>query len=159
MGRKFIFRLQAVLEQRERDEEQAKRALGVVERERMALEQFLKELQASIGQSRRELREELAPDRGGGVRVTNVRLQAGASLHLAARARQGALELAGVYKRLEAARAALLRAKAARKAVQLLRDRRFAEWKLENRRSEDREADDLGIMKHGRLSPVAEAAA
>jgi flagellar export protein FliJ len=50
---------------------------------------------------------------------------------------------------LEAARRRLLEATTARKAVSLLRERRLAEWRLGERRREEREIDDLNTMRRG----------
>ena len=85
-----------------------------------------------------------------GVALHAVKMQANASLHLVARAQQAVLELAGVHKRLDAARIELLSATTARKAVELLRDRRYQQWKHEQARKEAAESDELNVMRHGR---------
>jgi flagellar export protein FliJ len=94
------------------------------------------------------------------VAIQDVRLQAGASLHLATRARLAALELAGVYQRLERAREELLKAARARRAVELLRERRHEEWKQEASRAEGRFVDEVatqGFIRRGGAMEGGEA--
>jgi flagellar FliJ protein len=148
MARRFTFRLQPVLEQRRRLEQERQREVGALERERIELEERIRAWQGAIGAARSDLRARLG---GGGrsISLQDVRMQANASLHLAARAQQAVLELAGVHARLEAARRRLLEATTARKAVSLLRERRLAEWRLGERRREEREIDDLNTMRRG----------
>lgn len=145
---KFVFKLDPVIEQRKRAEETLQRELAERERERLAIEERLRACQAGISSARGDLRERL----GGGDRVNvgMVRLQASASLHLEARARAVALELAGAFTRAERARQALVKATTARKAVELLRERRLAEWKLERNRREAAVVDELGTMRAAR---------
>ncbi len=77
-------------------------------------------------------------------------MQAAAAFSLDTRARQEVFRLAGLHKRLEAARAELLRAATARKAVELLRDRRWEAWKHEQSRLESAQADELAVMSAAR---------
>lgn len=153
MARRFVFKLQPVLEQRERAEEEQQLRVAAIERERVAIESRVRECQTRIIESREELRRELGgPDsmRNADVRVDEVRFQANASLHLVAKARQAVLELAGVYRRLETARAELGRVTAARKAVQMLKDKQHIEWKQTLARREALELDEMTVMRHAR---------
>lgn len=151
MPRRFVFRMQALLEQRERDERDRQLRVAEVERERLAAEDRLRGVQREIASARDDLRRSLA----GEVALGEVRLQAGATLHLELRARQCALELAGVLKRLELVRAELLRAARARKAVAILREKQFEEWKRDAARREHAELDEMMVMRHGRGSASA----
>ena len=146
--RKFVFKLRPVLELRERVEEEKQRAVALLERERVELEDRLRTVQQSIDGARSEQRDMLAA--GAAVQVHGVRFQAGAVMAAMGRAHALAIELAGVLKRLEAARAELLRAAAARKAVELLRDRQREEWRMEMGRREILELDDIaaGLRQH-----------
>lgn len=151
MPAKFRFNLQTVLEQRERAERSNQLLVAEIERERIGVEQRLRLIQSQIAVSRDDLRRTL----GGEVLVADVRMQAGATLNLEVRARQAALELAGVLRRLEAARAELLKAATGRKAVASLKDKRLAEWKLDLARRESNELDEMTVMRHGRGSASA----
>lgn len=118
-----------------------------LERERLDIEMRLKSLQAGISGAKLDLRARLmsgeASLSGGGVIITDVRLQANASLHLSAQAQRVALELAGAYKRVEVARKRLLEATTARKAVEVLKDRQREEWKHEQSRREFAQLDEV----------------
>ena len=155
MAGKFRFRLQTVLEQRERLERDRQRVVAEIDRERLTIEERLRTLQASIAGAKSDLRSRLvgaAEISGGGgmVFIPEVRAQAGASLHLEAQARRAALELAGAYRRLERARTELLVAATARKAVEILRERRHAEWVQENKRVEAVAVDEAATQQFAR---------
>ena len=81
--------------------------------------------------------------------MRGVRFQAGAATRLIASAQRAVLELAGVHKRLEAARAVLLEATKRRKAVELLKERRFEEWQQEQARREAAATDEIAVMRAG----------
>lgn len=142
MARTFTFRLQPVLEQREREEEAQTLRVAELDRQRLAVEARLRDCQRRIIESKLDLRERLGPN-GAGVSVTDVRMQAASSLHLAAEAQRTAVELAGAYSRLESSRAELLRATTARKAVELLREKQHAQWKQARARREAAELDEI----------------
>lgn len=154
---RFRFKLEALLEQRRRLEKDRQRLVAEAERERLAIEQRLRACQRAISASKADLRDALvgpvpsmgAP--GAGVDVHSVRLQAGASFHLAAEAQRLAIALSGAHRRWEAARRALLEAARDRKAVETLRDRRFEEWKREQARAETAAVDELVVMRAGRV--------
>lgn len=138
----FRFNLQPVLDQRERLEEQRMLEVANLERERLAIEARLRVLQAGIAGAKHDLRSRLAAP-GSSVIITDIRLQANASLHMSAQAQRVALELAGAYQRVELARKRLLEATTARKAVEILRERRRAEWKHEQSRREHAQLDEI----------------
>jgi flagellar export protein FliJ len=157
MAGKFRFRLQVVLEQRERFERERQVVVARLERERMEVEGKLREYQRGIAESGAEMRSRLSGGvPGGAVAIQDVRLQAGASLHLATRARLAALELAGVYQRLERERRELLKAATARRAVELLRDRRLTEWKTERGRVEGLAVDEAATQGFARKTRAME---
>jgi flagellar FliJ protein len=156
--RRFVFKLQPVLDQRLREEERRQRAVAEIERKRFELEGRIRKYQIAIIAAKQDLRDQLRAERaagaagsgGGGVALHAVKMQANASLHLVAKAQQAVFELAGVHKHLDAARVELLQATTARKAVELLKDRRYQQWKLERARKEAADADELNVMRHGR---------
>jgi len=145
---RFVFRLRPVLEQRERVERDRQLAVAELERERLRLEDELRRCEWAAHYERRELRDRL--DAGAGVDVGAARWQAHASLGAMSRARSAALRLAGVHARLGRARAALLGATAARKAVESLRDKQFAAWRAEQAKKERIELDEIGAIVTGR---------
>lgn len=157
---RFVFELQAVLEDRERREQARRRLVGELEARRTAIEARVRQVQEAAGTQRESLRELVG---GGGagdgtmeaaggrrVAVDRVRMQATASLHAVVTLQRAAIELAGVERRLGAARAELLAATVARKAVEALRARRFAAWRREEQRRENSALDDLNVMRAGR---------
>lgn len=150
MARRFTFRLQPALDQRERVEQEHQRRVAALELERLALEERLREIQAQVAAARGELRGSLG---AGGTRVVvrDVRFQAGATLALLVQAQSTALALAGAMKRLESARAELLKATTARKAVQLLKERRYAQWRADLERREMMAIDEIATSGHLRV--------
>ncbi len=127
-----------------RAEREKQTALAVVQAERLALEDAVREMQSRIVAERAELRSVLAG--GGAVDLAAARLQASASLNAVARTQQLALKLAGAHKRVEHARQELLEAARQRRAVELLRERRYEAWKTEMAQRENAALDELAIM-------------
>lgn len=153
---KFVFELEAVLEQRRGVERTKQLAVAAVDRQRIELEQRLAGCRERLDGERRELREELAG--GGSVDMGRARRQAGATLHVLAEAQRTLLQLAGVQTRLEAARRELIEATTRRRAVEVLRERRFEEWKREESRRDAAAVDELAVMRAARpRDEVAEA--
>jgi flagellar export protein FliJ len=148
----FKFRLQPVLEQRERIEQEKQRRFSELERERIAIEETMRACQQNIRNAKVDLRDRLGGNGGSGAMVVipEVRAQANASLHMEAKARQTAMALAGAYKRLEYARAELLRAATDRRAVELLRDRWHEEWRQAERRADAARVDEAGMQLYVR---------
>ena len=71
--------------------------------------------------------------------------------HAAAEAvRRSDLELAGLHRRLEAARSELTEAARDRRAIELLRERRLFEWRRRIDRAEDAVIDDLAAAAAAR---------
>lgn len=141
---KFRFELETLLEQRRRVEDARRLEVATVERERLAIEEEIRAAQRALGEQKRDLRDALSP--GGaprGVDVAGVRLQSHASLHATASLQRLAARLGGVLQKLERARAGLLRATADRKAVELLRQRRFEAWKRGEDKKEAASVDDM----------------
>lgn len=155
---RFIFELQAVLEQRQRLERQRQRAVAEIERQRVAVEQRARQIQTRLAGGRRAMRGSLSRQ-GEPVAMDEVRMQATASLHDLIALQRVALEMAGVQQRLVAARQVLMQAVVARKAVERLRARRLEQWRLEMSRREAAAMDDLTVMRHGRTDGVHTGAA
>jgi flagellar export protein FliJ len=77
-------------------------------------------------------------------------MHASSSMQILRDAQRIVLELAGVHKRLEAARAELIEATKQRRAVELLRDRRFAEWRNAENKRETAAIDELAVIAAAR---------
>lgn len=155
----FRFRLEAVLRQRLAAERTRQLAVAAIERERVAVEDEIRAYQREVEREREELRERLAGgggDERGRIDLRAVRFQVGAGLRLLARAQAAAIRLAGVHKRLDTARLDLLAAATRRKAVEILRDRMFEEWRGAARRRDDAALDELAVMGAARAA-AAEA--
>lgn len=155
----FRFELDAVLEQRRRAERDRQLAVAQLERERLEIEDALRRHQAELTREREEMREHLRTLRGGegsggGAAAvspfTPVRQQAAAAMRLQSEAQSLAVRLAGVLKRLEAARGDLAAAMAARKAVEMLRQRRFESWRREQDRREQAALDEIATIAAAR---------
>ena len=148
--RRFRFKLQPVLEQRERTERGKQLAVAEQERAKTGLENRIRRCQMMMDDEKRTLRDALGAGTGGGVDLQSVKLQASATLGHHLDAHRAVLELAGVYTKLGEARAELAKASAAKKAVELLKDRAFQEYKDEIKAREARELDELAVMRHAR---------
>ena len=86
----------------------------------------------------------------GSINLREARLQANASLHATLRTQQSALQLAGAMRRVDGARAALVEAAKERRALELLRDRRFEAWKQRMNKAETNELDDIANARAAR---------
>lgn len=151
MAKGFRFNLQPELDRRERVERDRQIALAAIERDRLALEERLRAAQRDIGLAKHEVRSRLV---GGGVNVPELRMQAAASLHQVGLAQRLAIELAGVYARIEQARAALLKASSDRKGVELIREKRLEEWKQSLQRRENAELEEVAAQQFHRATAV-----
>jgi len=139
---RFRFPMQRLLDARLQEERRRQRLVAELEGQRRTIEAEISERQSAIRGGKRRLRAMLA----GGERVDlrSARFEMNASLSSEGAAREAALRLAGVHERLEAARASLLEATTARRAVELLRDRRYEQWKSAQEKAEARLLDEIG---------------
>lgn len=143
---RFRFRLESVLEHRRAVERDRQRAVAGLERRRTELEaEIMRRRNAAVGEQALA-RAALV----GMLDVRALRLQGAAALRHEAEARRCAIELAGLLRRLEAARADLLHAARRRKAVEMLRERRWEQWRLDQSRAEGAALDELAVMRAGR---------
>jgi len=149
---RFVFELEAVLKQRLAEERERQLAVATLERERQQLEELLRSYQRDLTGERDELRDQLAATQAGAATLDlrGVRFQAGASLRLITLAQRAVLQLAGVHKKIDAARLLLLQAAMRRKGVEMLREKRYEEWKLEQKRKEEASLDELNVVRASR---------
>jgi flagellar FliJ protein len=145
----FKFALEPVLKIRRRAEQEKQRAVAAVQRERLSIEETLRRQQRRIQEARTAMRSQLT----GTLHAPDLRLHAGAVLQDMRQAQRMAQELAAVHRRLEAARRELVEARRARRAIELLRERRLARWTAEQERIEQQHLDELaanGASKESR---------
>ena len=151
---RFRFNLQSVLDQRKREEEDIQRRVAVLERQRLDQESLIREFQIENIEERSGLRRTLRAELGSGepaaVDLFSARLSANAALHMIARAQRAVLVLAGIHEKLDAERLRLLDAARRRKSLEILRDRRYEEWNVAQKRREESAADELAVMRASR---------
>jgi flagellar export protein FliJ len=143
---KFRFQLEPLLRLREREERDRQVDVANLERERRVIEERLRAQQASITNGQRELRSTMV----GQLDVGALRSHAARSVELDRSARRMVLELAGVHRRLELAREALREARRARRAIELLKERRYEAWKAAIEKAETAALDELAVQRAAR---------
>jgi flagellar FliJ protein len=138
---KFRFALQRVLDRRLDEEEVRRRALARIESHRRGLEDSLRTRQTEISAGREAWRGGLV----GEIDPAALRHHAAAGVGLMRKAQRTVLELASLEKGLAKARAELVEAARARRALELLREQRLAAHRaLESRRERD-QLDELAL--------------
>lgn len=150
MARGFVFELESVLEQRRREERRAQSLLAHVEHERVQVERRIGDLAATVESERAAARAWMI----GSVPVASLRDRVAGEMGADRKARALAVELAGIRRRLDAARGLLREASVRREALERLRERRFREWLAGREKAEQREIDDLMVMRGGRIEPM-----
>jgi len=148
---RFRFQLQPVLDARLRAEDERRRDVATLEAERRRLEDRLRSGQVSISGARDDVRSALV----GTVRPDALRAQANASLACMRDAQRLVLELAGVHRRLEVAQAALAEAAKQRRAIELVKERRFEIWRREQDRREQSALDEVATIRGARTARLA----
>ena len=108
------------------------------------LEEGLTRMQANISAAKGELRASLV----GRVDLSAVGSFARYSGQGEIRGRQVVSQLAGLTRRIEAARAALLEASRAYEVLERLRQRHEREWRAVQERREGEEMDELATQRH-----------
>lgn len=153
----FVFELEAVLAQRQREERERQVAVAALESRRLACERRIGGLQDEMVRERLDMHQRMLEGgarRGsvGGamIRLGDVKMQAGASFRLMGFIRQEVMRLAEIQARLETARGTLMRATTARKAVERLRQRRLDEWQRTAARREAHDLDEMAVMRASR---------
>src|SRR6185436_16051682 len=100
---RFIFKLEPLLRAGKRQEQEKQRFVAGIEAERMRLEQALRQHQMNIAAGKDALRAGLVGRVDAGV----LRLEAAGTMQVLRKAQHTLIELAGLHKRLDAARAEL----------------------------------------------------
>ncbi|HVZ92885.1 MAG TPA: flagellar export protein FliJ [Phycisphaerales bacterium] len=148
---RFVFKLEALLELRRREERDLQANVATIEVRRRELEGTIIGLQGELDSVKQDVRGALDPAIDTpAVELRAVRLQTSRSLHLRGKTQQLVLQLAGVHHRLEAARTLLRAASTRRRAVELLRERQYQRWLAEQNRREAIHLDELATMRFAR---------
>jgi len=142
----FVFKLDPLLRQRQREEDERKREVASLDRQRIEIEQRIRQIQERITENKSELTGRLIER----VDANAIRSQAAMTFKLDAEARTLVIQLARLHKELKQARTVLVEASAKRKAIERLRERRYSAWLYEQERRETAEMDDLVTMRFGR---------
>ncbi len=137
--KRFQFRLDPLLRHRTAVEEQARRALAELLRRQEAIEQRIRHQQEQLTAGREVVRTAIT----GRVDLVAMRAQAQNSMHIMREAGRLVLQLAGMRKQVERARRELLERSRERRAIELLKERQHAVWRVEYQRAQQRELDDL----------------
>ncbi len=143
---RFVFRLQPLLRARRLAEQTQQRRVGELEQQRIGLEDTLRRRQQALADSKVALRDRLM----GTLQLHDLRVHANAALQVMRQGQRLVLQLAGVHKRLEEARADLLAATQRRRALELLRDQRLEQWRADQNRAEAATLDDLATAAAAR---------
>lgn len=155
---RFVFTLEALLRQREIVERDRQLEVAVHEKDRQELESRIIATQNEVRSHKEDLRALLGGDQpdgrtGGAIDTRTVRLQANAALSAQSRTQHLAIKLAGVFERLQRAQESLREAAAARRAVEMLREKHYQRWLGEEAKREANELDELGTMRARRVIP------
>jgi len=139
----FVFKLEPVLRQRKADEDEKQRELAKLLRKQMIYLDQLRGMQESITGSKHDLRESLR----GAVDLSAVGDFARFNAQCEQRARSIVQQLAGLERQIETQRTQLLEAVKARKAIEMLRDRHYRAWQLQQARREEAALDEVGAQQ------------
>jgi flagellar protein FliJ len=137
---RFVFKLESVLRQRLRIERQRQRDLALAMEQMRQLEQELRSLNNSMQATAEQLR------RGHLIGRLDMGLLAAHRRYAAAMQRKGQAlvqRLAAMQPQLAAKRAEVIEAAKRRKAIELLKQRRFEQWQAEESRREQAALDEV----------------
>jgi len=140
---RFIFSLQVVLNERERQEQLAQRALAEKLRDYDVVEGELRQVEREVTQANDDLRQhQLAPRIDPQFLIAHRRYMGAMRIKIQSIAqRMSTARLA-----IETARRELGQAVTARKSIEILRDRKLAEFKAEQARKDRVLSDEIGAQ-------------
>lgn len=139
----FRFSLEPVLKQREAIEHDAQQEVASRERTRLAILHELQTLQERDDAERRDLANRLGST--GRLDASALRQQSVATMQVARQIREAALLASGATHRLDQARTVLIEATARRRAIELVREQQYEEWKARERRRETESLDEMSM--------------
>lgn len=143
---RFVFKLEPLLKQRKQIEDQAQQALAGLLREKREIEGQLHRQQQLIADDKRTMSDALT----GKVDLTRIRGHATQVNRATLAAQRSAFQLLELNRRIEQARAKLAEAIRQRKAIEVLRERQWEQWKREQARRETAALDELAVQRHAR---------
>jgi flagellar FliJ protein len=143
---KFAFKLEPVLRQRKMIEDQKQRELAKLIRHRMIFHNQLRSIQSELSDSKRQLTDGLV----GEVDMIRVSQFARFSGQSQVRAQTIVRELAGLESRIAEAQKQLVEAMRQRKALDLLREKQYEQFKRTQQRREASRLDDLATQTYTR---------
>lgn len=141
---KFIFQLDPLLRMRKRVEQDRQLAVAKLETERNAIQNAIRDRQHAIDQARHDAKAALTP--GAALNLRDARTHAVAALRSQAEAQANALKLAGLLKRIDAARSELATATQARRAIERIKERRLEEHNRAEARKQAAVLDELATI-------------
>ena len=142
----FRFRFETVLQHRRTSEDACQRDLAKELRQRMILQDQLRQMQQTILASKRQLGDALI----GRIEMPRIAQFARYSGQTTQRAHGLVARLATIEKRIDRERRRLVEATRARKAIEILRQRHYQRWLREQERRQTVELDDLALQAYSR---------
>lgn len=140
MAQRFRFRLESVLRVREIREREALRKFGAAQAEIALLDRVSREIAEQVAREQGAL---LAAQSDGRIDTAALTRQRAWIAHLRRTLHERSLARLEMVRRLDALRTAFQRARTDRRALQLLRERRFAAHAREQNRRDQLETDEL----------------
>lgn len=135
----FRFQLDPLLRHRQRQEDECRRALALLQRQRLDLEAWLRATHEEIEDEKTWLTNDLQ----GPVRPDALRAHAATVGQLRRAAQQIVYQLADLARHIEHARSQLIEATKRRRSLARLRELRYDAWRQDLKRAEQHEFDDL----------------
>lgn len=145
---RFRFSLEPLLRLRKSQEDTRRSELASLHAVRRGIEESLRRRQSNLTEGGAALRAGLT----GTIDVTLLRLEANARVQVMRQAQRAVLELAGLQKKIDRAAAELREASRRRRAIEILKEQRYEQWRKGLDRREQAELDDVGGMGVARNS-------
>ena len=143
---KFAFKFDLLLDHRRKLEEERQRDVARLLRTKMIFEAELRKMQETITLSKHDLADGLV----GRVDLRRVAEFAGYSNHVTVRGQNLVMKLAELEGHLQKARAKLLEATKERKALELLKEKQYAVWRMAENKKEAAELDEIATQRYAR---------
>ncbi|MBL4700433.1 MAG: flagellar export protein FliJ [Phycisphaeraceae bacterium] len=143
---KFVFKLETVLKQRQTVEDQLQRELAKLMRHRMIFHNQIRAIQTELSDSKGQLTAGLI----GKVDLVSTSQFARFSAQSQLRAQTIVRQLARLENHIVQAQKQLVEAMRQRKALDLLRDKQYQQWKRAQLRREASRLDDLATQSYAR---------
>ena len=143
---RFQFKYEKLLDRYRDTERQRQRELAQLQHQQAALKNQLTRMQRTVDDSKRQMGQDLV----GRVDLSRISAVARYSNDLVLRGHELIEQAAAAEEKIEQARERLREARRQRKAMELLRDRHYAQWAAEQRKQERRQQDELATQRFAR---------